>query len=81
MYPIENQTEYVYKLMRTCKSELNEIYNITEAKVACDNDQKCSYLSTNENCERDFKLCNDTHVEPMKQLKYSKDGCTLQKGS
>ena len=61
--------------MRGCSTELNEKRDITEAKKACDLDTKCSYLSTdNMDCEGKFKLCNGT------ELKYSKYGCTLQKG-
>ena len=61
--------------MRVCSDKVNDLLNITEAKKACDRDQECPYLSTdNMNCEGDFKICNGTH------LKYHKNGCTLLKG-
>ena len=62
--------------MRKCDRELSEVLNITAAIDACNNDQKCSYLSTNNvNCKGDFKLCKGTDLQTS-----SRGGCTLQKG-
>ena len=61
--------------MRECDRELSDVLNITAAIDACNNDEKCSSLSTNnENCKGAFKLCNGTGLDTS-----SRHGCTLQK--